>query len=66
MAQAAYEEARSMPQEKNSLEDKCQFPAFLDATLRKVRLEAMRSLLYETARFVEIYKAWSIIVAERS
>jgi hypothetical protein len=32
----------------------------------RVRLEAMRSLLYETARFVDIYKAWSFIGGERT
>jgi hypothetical protein len=32
----------------------------------RVRLEAMRSLLYETARFVDIYKAWSFIAGERT
>jgi hypothetical protein len=68
IAQAAYEEAaRYASQRKQFGKTIDQFPAIYEMlTLMRVRLEAMRSLLYETARFVDIYKAWSFIAAERT
>lgn len=68
IAQAAYEEAvRYASQRKQFGKTIDQFPAVYEMlTLMRVRLEAMRSLLYETARFVDIYKAWSFIAAERT
>lgn len=67
IAQAAYEEAaRYAAQRKQFGKTIDQFPAVYEMlTLMRVRIEAMRSLLYETARFVDIYKAWSFIAAER-
>lgn len=68
IAQAAYEEAvRYASQRKQFGKTIDQFPAIYQMlTLMRVRLEAMRSLLYETARFVDIYKAWSFIAGERT
>jgi len=67
IAQAAYEEAaRYASQRKQFGKTIDQFPAIYEMlTLMRVRVEAMRSLLYETARFVDIYKAWSFIATER-
>ncbi|HPK84172.1 MAG TPA: acyl-CoA dehydrogenase family protein [Bacteroidales bacterium] len=67
IAQAAYEEARKYASERKQFGKTIdQFPAVYEIlTLMKVRLAAMRSLLYETARFVDTYKAWSFIAAER-
>jgi len=67
IAQAAYEEAKKYASERKQFGKTIdQFPAVYEMlTLMRVRLEAMRSLLYETARFVDIYKAWSFISEER-
>ena len=67
IAQAAYEEARKYASERKQFGKTIdQFPAVYEMlTLMRVRLEAMRSLLYETARFVDTYKAWSFVAAER-
>ena len=67
IAQAAYEEARKYASERKQFGKTIdQFPPVYEMlTLMRVRTEAMRSLLYETARFVDIYKAWSFISEER-
>ena len=67
ISQAAYEEARKYASERKQFGKTIdQFPAVYEMlTVMRVRLEAMRSLLYETARFVDIYKAWSFIADER-
>lgn len=67
IAQAAYEEARKYASERKQFGKTIdQFPAVYEIlTLMRVRLAAMRTLLYETARFVDTYKAWSFIAAER-
>lgn len=67
IAQAAYEEARKYASERKQFGRTIdQFPAVYEMlTAMRVRLEAMRSLLYETARFVDIYKSWSFIGEER-
>lgn len=67
IAQAAYEEARKYASERKQFGKTIdQFPAVYEMLTRmRVRIEAMRSLLYETARFVDIYKAWSFISEER-
>ncbi len=67
IAQAAYEEARKYASERKQFGKTIdQFPAVYEMlTVMRVRLEAMRSLLYETARFVDIYKGWSFIGEER-
>lgn len=67
IAQAAYEEALKYASERKQFGKTIdQFPAIYEMlTVMRVRLEAMRSLLYETARFVDIYKGWSFIGEER-
>jgi alkylation response protein AidB-like acyl-CoA dehydrogenase len=67
IAQAAYEEARKYASERKQFGKTIdQFPAIYEMlTLMRIRLEAMRSLLYETARFVDTYKAWSFLSEER-
>jgi alkylation response protein AidB-like acyl-CoA dehydrogenase len=67
IAQAAYEEARKYASERKQFGKTIdQFPAVYEMlTTMRVRLEAMRTLLYETARFVDVYKAWSFISEER-
>jgi alkylation response protein AidB-like acyl-CoA dehydrogenase len=68
IAQAAYEEARKYASERKQFGRTIdQFPAIYEMlTLMRIRLEAMRSLLYETARFVDTYKAWSFLSEERT
>ncbi|MHC1732777.1 MAG: acyl-CoA dehydrogenase family protein [Bacteroidales bacterium] len=68
IAQAAYEEARKYASERKQFGKTIdQFPAIYEMlTLMRIRLEAMRSLLYETARFVDTYKAWSFLSEERT
>lgn len=67
IAQAAYEEASRYASERKQFGKTInQFPAVFEMlTLMRVHLSAMRSLLYETARFVDIYKALSLIAEER-
>ncbi|HUW92711.1 MAG TPA: acyl-CoA dehydrogenase family protein [Bacteroidales bacterium] len=67
IAQAAWEEARKYASERKQFGKTIdQFPAVYEMlTVMHVRLEAMRSLLYETARFVDVYKAWSFVAEER-
>lgn len=67
IAQAAYEESKKYASERKQFGKTIdQFPPVYEMlTLMRVRIEAMRSLLYETARFVDIYKAWSFISEER-
>jgi hypothetical protein len=68
IAQAAYEEAKKYASERKQFGKTIdQFPAVYEMlTVMRVRLEAMRSLLYETARFVDTYKGWSFISGERT
>jgi alkylation response protein AidB-like acyl-CoA dehydrogenase len=43
-----------------------QFPAIYELlTLMKAKLQAARALLYETSRFVDVYKAYSLIAEDR-
>lgn len=67
IAQAAWEEAKKYASERKQFGKTInQFPAIYEMlTVMQVRLEAMRSLLYETARFVDVYKAWSFVAEER-
>ncbi len=68
IAQAAWEEARKYASERKQFGRTInQFPAVYEMlTMMRVRLQAMRTLLYETSRLVDIYKAWSLIAAERT
>ncbi|MEA4840687.1 MAG: acyl-CoA dehydrogenase family protein [Bacteroidales bacterium] len=67
LSQAAYNEAKAYAK------DRCQFgksiiefPAVYQMLgLIKAKLDASRSILYETARFVDLYKTWGQISEER-
>ena len=65
--QAAYEEALAYAQDRKQFgKEIINFPAVYDmiATI-KAKLDAGRSLLYQTARYVDIYKALEDIARER-
>lgn len=59
ISEAAYREALAFARERRQFGKKIiQFPAVYEMlSLMKARLDATRSLLYETARFVDIYKS---------
>ena len=67
LSQAAYNEAKAYAK------DRCQFgkaiiefPAVYQMLgLIKAKLDASRSILYETSRFVDLYKTWGQISEER-
>src|SRR5574344_110738 len=65
--QAAYEEGLAYAQERAQFGQKIvEFPAVYDMLSRmKAKLDAGRSLLYQTARYVDIYKALEDISRER-
>ncbi len=68
IAEAAYREAMKYALERSQFgKEIIHFPAVYEMlSLMKNRLFAMRSLLYETARFVDLYKSYSHISDERS
>jgi 3-(methylthio)propanoyl-CoA dehydrogenase len=61
IAEAAYREAIKYAAEREQFgKPIVQFPAVYEMlTVMKVKLQASRSLLYETSRFVDIYKAYA-------
>jgi 3-(methylthio)propanoyl-CoA dehydrogenase len=61
IAEAAYREALKYAAEREQFgKPIVQFPAVFEMlTVMKVKLQASRSLLYETSRFVDIYKAYA-------
>ncbi|HHJ11150.1 MAG TPA: acyl-CoA dehydrogenase, partial [Bacteroidetes bacterium] len=67
IAEAAYREALSYAKERKQFgQPIIEFPAVYEMlSLMKARLDASRSLLYETSRFVDLYKAWFHISNER-
>jgi 3-(methylthio)propanoyl-CoA dehydrogenase len=68
VAEAAYREAIAYAKEREQFgKPIIKFPAVYEMiTSMKARLDAVRSLLYETTRFVDIYKAYGNISEERS
>jgi 3-(methylthio)propanoyl-CoA dehydrogenase len=68
VAEAAYREALSYAKEREQFgKPIIKFPAVYEMLSRmKAKLDASRSLLYETARFVDVYKAYSHISEERT
>lgn len=68
IAEAAYREALKYAQERAQFGKAIiEFPAVYEMlTSMRVRLFAMRSLLYETARFVDIYKNFNHLSNERT
>ncbi len=67
ISEAAYREALKYAEERTQFgRPVIQFPAVYEMIrLMEVRIRAMRSLLYETARFVDIYKNYIAIAEER-
>ncbi len=67
LSQAAYDEAVAYARERKQFGKAIiEFPAVYEMlSVMKSKLEASRALLYETARFVDIYKAYEAIEAKR-
>jgi 3-(methylthio)propanoyl-CoA dehydrogenase len=67
ISEAAYREALKYAMERQQFgKSIINFPAVYEMiTHMKVRILAMRSLLYETARYVDVYKAYSFLSEER-
>ena len=67
LSQAAYNEALAYAKDRKQFGKAIiEFPAVAEIlSLMKAKLDASRSLLYETARFVDIYKALDDIAKER-
>ncbi|MDR0941470.1 MAG: acyl-CoA dehydrogenase family protein [Bacteroidales bacterium] len=67
LCEAAYREALSYAHEREQFgKPIIQFPAVYELiTNMKVRTEAVRSLLYETSRFVDVYKAYDMLAKKR-
>jgi alkylation response protein AidB-like acyl-CoA dehydrogenase len=67
IAEAAYREAHKYANEREQFGKMIiEFPAVYEMlTNIKVRIDAARTLLYETARYVDIYKAYAFLEKER-
>ncbi|MCD8210880.1 MAG: acyl-CoA dehydrogenase family protein [Prevotella sp.] len=67
VSQAAYNEALSYAKDRKQFDKAIiEFPAVYDMLSRmKAKLDAGRSILYQTARYVDIYKALEDISSER-
>ena len=67
VSQAAYDEALKYAKERKQFDTEIvKFPAVYDMIARiKAKLDAGRSILYQTARYVDIYKALEDIQRER-
>ena len=67
ICEAAYREALSYAHEREQFgKPIIQFPAVYEMiTNMKVRTQAVRSLMYETCRFVDIYKSYDLISKKR-
>ena len=67
VSQAAYNEALAYAKERTQFDTAIiEFPAVYDMLSRmKAKLDAGRSILYQTARYVDIYKALDDIARER-
>lgn len=67
IAEAAYREAVKYAIEREQFgKPIIQYPAVYEMlSVMKAKIDASRSLLYETARYVDIYKAYSFIQEER-
>lgn len=68
VSEAAYREALSYAHDRKQFgKPIIEFPAVFEMiSLMKAKLDASRSLLYETTRFVDVYKIYEDIVRERS
>ncbi|MDR2963488.1 MAG: acyl-CoA dehydrogenase family protein [Bacteroidales bacterium] len=67
LCEAAYREALAYAHEREQFgKPIIQFPAVYELiTNMRVRTEAVRSLLYETSRFVDVYKAYDMLAKKR-
>jgi len=67
IAEAAYREAYKYAQEREQFgKPIIQYPAVYELlTNMRVKIDAIRTLLYETARYVDLYKAYSFVQKER-
>lgn len=67
LAEAAYREAAKYAEEREQFGKAIiQYPAIYEMlTNMKVKIDAIRSLLYETCRFVDMYKSYTFISQER-
>jgi len=67
LSQAAYNEAKVYARERRQFGKAIiEFPAVYQMLgLMKAKLDASRTLLYETSRFVDLYKTWGQISEER-
>lgn len=67
ISEAAYQEALSYAKEREQFgKPIIQFPAVYEMiTLMKAKLDASRTLLYETSRFVDMYKIYMHIAEDR-
>ena len=67
IAEAAYREALKYASEREQFgKSIVSFPAVYEMITRMgVKIDAMRSLLYETARFVDVNKSYNIVAARR-
>jgi len=67
IAEAAYREALKYASEREQFgKTIVSFPAVYEMITRMgVKIDAMRSLLYETARFVDVNKSYNIVAARR-
>lgn len=68
VSEAAYREALSYAHDRKQFgKPIIEFPAMFEMiSLMKAKLDASRSLLYETTRFVDVYKIYEDIARERS
>ena len=67
VSEAAYREALAYAQDRKQFGKAIiEFPAVYEMiSVMKAKLDASRSLLYETTRFVDLYKSWEDIAKER-
>ncbi len=67
LSQAAYDEALAYARDRRQFGKAIiEFPAVFEmVSLIKAKLDASRALLYETTRFVDVYKAYEAIEQER-
>ena len=68
IAEAAYREALKYAMERSQFgKEIIEFPAVYEMlSVMKVKLFAIRSLLYETSRYVDLYKTYQKVAEERS
>ncbi len=68
IAEAAYREGLEYAKERKQFgKSIIEFPAVYEMLGKmKAKLDAIRSLLYETARFVDVYKSYSFLAEERT